>query len=237
MNTMNVPKHIGVIIDGNRRFAKRLMLKPWKGHEWGAEKFKKFTEWCFELGIDEITAYVFSIQNFGRPKAEFNYIMDMFKKEAEALLLPDKLKELKEKGIRIRFIGRQWMLPQDLQELQAKVMEATKENKSRRINFAMAYGGREEIIDAVQKIAAEASEGKVEPKQINEEFIKKHLWLDSDPDLIIRTGGEQRTSNFLTWQGIYSELIFIEKFWPELEKEDVLACIEEYRNRERRFGR
>ncbi len=234
---MTVPRHIGVILDGNRRFAKRLMLKPWKGHEWGAEKFRKFTDWCFELGAEEITAYVFSIQNFNRPKEEFDYIMKVFKKEAEELLKPDKLKDMAEKGIRINFIGRQWMLPKELQELQNKVMEATKENKQRRINFAMAYGGREEIIDAVQKIALEAQKGTLEPAKINEELFGKNLWLDSNPDIVIRTGGEQRTSNFLPWQATYSELMFIDKLWPELEKEDVLACIEEYKQRERRFGR
>ncbi|MEM3154261.1 MAG: polyprenyl diphosphate synthase [Candidatus Woesearchaeota archaeon] len=232
-----VPRHIGVIVDGNRRFAKRLMVKPWKGHEWGAEKFRKFTEWCFELGIKEITAYVFSIQNFDRPKDEFEHIMNIFKKECDELLTPEKLTELKEKGIRIRFIGRQWMLPKELQELQNKVMDATKENGPRRVNFAMAYGGREEIIDAVQKIALEAKEGKIDPAKIDEKEVGRHLWLDSAPDLILRTGGEKRTSNFLPWQSTYSELIFIEKFWPEIEKEDVTAIIQEFQNRERRFGR
>jgi len=234
---MSVPRHIGVILDGNRRFAKRLMVNPWKGHEWGAEKFRKFTEWCHELGIEEITAYVFSIQNFDRPKDEFEYIMKVFKTEFEHLLKPESLQKSKENGIRIRFIGRQWMLPKEIQELQNKVMEATKENRPRRLNFAMAYGGREEIIDAVQKIAEEAKEGKLDPATINEAEIGKHLWLDSAPDLILRTGGDQRTSNFLPWQGTYAELIFIDKLWPELEKEDVVACIEEYKNRERRFGK
>lgn len=234
---MSVPKHIGVILDGNRRFAKRLMVNPWKGHEWGAEKFRKFTEWCHELGIEEITAYVFSIQNFDRPKDEFEYIMKVFKTEFEHLLKPESLQKSKENGIRIRFIGRQWMLPKEIQELQNKVMEATKDNSPRRLNFAMAYGGREEILDAVQKIAAEAKEGKIDPASINEAEIGRHLWLDSAPDLILRTGGEQRTSNFLPWQGTYAELIFIEKLWPEIEKEDVVACIEEYKNRERRFGK
>ncbi len=234
---MTVPRHIGVIVDGNRRFAKRLMLKPWKGHEWGAEKFRKFTDWCFELGVEEVTAYIFSIQNFNRPKEEFDYLMDVFRKECSMLLEPEKLKELQEKGIRINFIGRQWMLPKDLQELQNKVMAATKGNSSKRVNFAMAYGGREEIIDAVQKIAQEAKEGKIDPAKIDEKEIEHHLWLASSPDLILRTGGEQRTSNFLPWQSTYSELMFIEKFWPEIEKEDVIACIEEYGNRERRFGK
>jgi tritrans,polycis-undecaprenyl-diphosphate synthase [geranylgeranyl-diphosphate specific] len=232
-----VPRHIGVIVDGNRRFAKRLMVKPWKGHEWGAEKFRKFTEWCQELGIEEITAYVFSIQNFDRPKDEFEYIMKVFKAEFEHLLKPEELEKMKKNGVRINFIGRQGMLPKEIQELQNKVMEATKNNRPRRINFAMAYGGREEIIDAVKQIAEEAKEGKVDPAKIDEKEIGRHLWLDSAPDLILRTGGEQRTSNFLPWQGIYSELIFIEKFWPEIEKEDLIACIEEYKNRERRFGK
>ncbi len=234
---MSVPRHLGVILDGNRRFAKRLMLKPWKGHEWGAEKFKKFMDWCFELGIEEITGYVLSIQNFGRPKEEFNYIMEVFKKECNALLEPERLKELQEEGIRIVFIGRQWMLPKELQALQNKVMEATKGNNPRRVNFAMAYGGREEIIDAVQRIAVEVKQGKLDPAKINEEMFGKHLWLESQPDLVLRTGGEQRTSNFLTWQSTYSEFIFIDKLWPEVEKEDVIACLQEYKDRERRFGK
>lgn len=234
---MSVPKHIGVILDGNRRFAKRLMVNPWKGHEWGAEKFRNFMQWCFEAGMEEITAYVFSIQNFDRPKEEFEYIMKVFKKECDELLKPEKLADLKEKGIRIRFIGRQWMLPKDLQELQNKVMDATKENAPRRVNFAMAYGGREEIIDAVQKIALEAKEGKIDPAKIDEKEVGRHLWLDSAPDVILRTGGDQRTSNFLPWQATYAELIFIDKFWPEIEKEDVTAVIQEFQNRERRFGR
>src|SRR5574341_898207 len=233
---MSVPRHIGVILDGNRRFAKRLMVNPWKGHEWGAEKFRKFTGWCHDLGIEEITAYVFSIQNFDRPKEEFDYIMKVFREEFQRLLTTEELEKMKRNGVRITFIGRQSMLPKDIQELQNKVMEATKDNKPRRINFAMAYGGREEIIDAVQKIALEAKEGKIDPAKINEEEIGRHLWLNSAPDVILRTGGEQRTSNFLPWQGTYAELIFIEKFWPDIEKEDVVACIEEFKNRERRFG-
>ncbi len=235
--TENNPKHIGIIIDGNRRFAKRLMAKPWKGHEWGAKKFRKFTEWCFELNVKEITAYAFSIQNFNRPKEEYEKIMEIFKKEAKEMLKPEELKKLNEKGTRIRFIGRQWMLPKELQELQNKIMEKTKNNSLRTINLAIAYGGREELIDAVQKIAKEAKKGKIQPDKINEELIGKHLWLNSEPDIIIRTGGEKRTSNFLAWQGVYSELMFIDKFWPEMEKEDLIACIEEYKNRERRFGR
>src|SRR3989344_3077773 len=235
--TENVPRHIGIILDGNRRFAKRLMLKPWKGHEWGAEKFRTFLEWCFDLGIDEITAYVFSIQNFQRPKEEFDFLMNIFKQEAQRLLTPEKLDELKKRETTIHYIGRLWMLPSDLQELAHKIMDLTKNNGKRAINFAMAYGGREEILDAVRRIAEESKEGTIEPSKIDEKIISKHLWLESAPDMIIRTGGEKRTSNFLPWQGTYSELFFLEKYWPEIEKEDLVACINEFSERERRFGK
>lgn len=234
---MTVPKHIGVILDGNRRFAKRLLVKPWQGHEWGAKKFKEFLEWCFEAGVDEITAYVFSIQNFNRPTEEFDYIMKVFKEEVSDLLKPENLKKLNEEGTKINFIGRNWMLPKELQELQRQVMKATTQNNKKQINFAMAYGGREEIIDAVKKIAKDVKNGKLDVDKINDEIFTKELSIGSEPDLIIRTGGEQRMSNFLPWQSTYSEFIFIEKMWPEMTKDDFLQCIHEYENRERRFGK
>lgn len=234
---MSVPRHIGIILDGNRRFAKRLMLKPWKGHEWGAKKFREFLDWCGKAGVEEVTAYVFSIQNFNRPKEEFDYLMNIFKTEFEALLEPEHLQKLNDDGVRVIFIGRQHLLPKALQDVQNRLMDATKHNRKKRLNFALAYGGREEIIEAVQRLAEQAKEGTIDPQQINEEVFGNELWLDSDPDLIIRTGGEQRTSNFLPWQSTYSELIFIEKFWPDLEEDDFLACIKEYERRERRFGK
>jgi len=234
---MTVPKHIGVILDGNRRFAKRLMVKPWQGHEWGARKFREFLDWCFETGVDEVTAYVFSIQNFNRPKQEFEYIMKVFKEEVSDLLKPENLKKLNKEGTKINFIGRNWMLPKELQELQQNVMKATAQNDKKQINFAMAYGGREEIIDAVKRIAEDVKNGKLDVEKINEELFGKELSLASEPDVIIRTGGEKRTSNFLPWQSTYSEFIFIDKMWPELTKADFLECIHEYENRERRFGK
>ncbi len=234
---MTVPKHIGVILDGNRRFAKRLMVKPWQGHEWGAKKFREFLEWCFEAGVDEVTAYVFSIQNFNRPKEEFDYIIKVFKEEIGDLLKPESLTKLNEEGTRINFIGRLWMLPKELQELQQQLMKATSKNSKKQINFAMAYGGREEIIDAVKKIAIEVKEGKLNIDKINEETFAKELDIQKEPDLIIRTGGEQRMSNFLPWQSTYSEFIFVEKMWPEITKDDFLQCIQEYESRERRFGK
>jgi|SRR3989344_2804360 len=236
MNPTNskIPRHIGIILDGNRRFAKRLMLKPWKGHEWGAKKVEKLFEWAKELGIKEATLYCFSIQNFNRPKKEFDFLMRVFKEEAEKLL--KKKSKLKEEGVRINFIGRINMFPKGLYEDMKKIMEITKDNKKYIVNFAMAYGGREEVIDATVKIAKQIKDGKLNIDQINEETFSKNLYFNDEPDLIIRTGGERRTSNFLIWQSHYSEWIFLEKFWPEFEKEDLIQAIDEYKKRERRFG-
>lgn len=230
----NFPKHVGIILDGNRRFAKKLMLKPWKGHEWGAKKVTKFLEWCKELGIKEATLYMFSIENFNRPKEEFDYLMELFKKEFTGLLTK---KEVDEDKIKIRFVGRLNLLPKEIQEIMKKVMEKTKDYNGYRVNFAIAYGGRAEIVDAIKKIAEEARQGKIKVQEIDEKEVEKHLYLSSEPDLIIRTSGEQRTSGFLIWQACYSELYFSPKMWPEFEKEDFLEAINSYTQRERRFGK
>ncbi len=234
---MQVPRHIGIILDGNRRFAKRLMLKPFMGHEWGAKKFKEFLEWCHELNVYEVTAYTFSEQNFNRPKEEFDYLMKLFRKEYDSLGTDKNVEKLKEKGIRINFIGRIWKFPADVKASMNNLMEKTKKNTKRIVNFAMAYGGREEVLDAVQKIAEDVKSGKLDVKSINEKVFGDHLYMNSEPDLIIRTGGDHRTSNFLIWQSHYSEWFFIDKSWPEMEKTDLLAVIDDYAKRERRFGK
>ena len=232
-----VPRHIGIIMDGNRRFARKLMMKPWMGHEWGAKKLRSVLEWSKELGIKEITFYAFSIQNFNRPKYEFDYLMDVFCKEFDDLMKDENLAKLKEDGVRIDFIGRLSMFSEKVHSRMLKLMELTKENDKYHIHFAMAYGGREEVLDAVCKIAEQVKKGELDVSAINEETFAKNLYLNSDPDLVIRTGGERRTSNFLTWQSTYSELIFLDKHWPELEKEDFIAAIQEYSERDRRFGK
>jgi len=233
-----VPNHIGIILDGNRRFAKKLMLKPWKGHEWGRDKIKKLLEWCQEIGIHELTVYAFSIQNFQRPKKEFNYLMRLFN-DAFAEFINDTSEENKKKlnQIQIQFIGRIWMFPQEIQDQMKKLTEITANNQPYKINFAMAYGGREEVIDAVKKIADAVKKGKIDINTINEETFAENLYLNSEPELIIRTGGDHRTSNFLIWQSHYSEWFFLEKTWPEFEKEDLTQVINEFSQRERRFGK
>ncbi len=230
---MRVPKHLGIILDGNRRFSKKLMLKPWKGHEWGAKKVEKLFDWTKELGVKELTLYVFSIENFNRPKKEFDFLMDLFFKEFSRML---KSERLSDEGIRINFIGRLKMFPDNIQKVMNELVEKTKDHNNKIVNFAMAYGGRAEIIDATRKIAEKIKKGELDLDEINEESFSKNLYMDSEPDLIIRTSGEKRISGFLLWQSSYAEFYFVDKFWPEFEKEDLVLAIEDYSTRQRRFG-
>jgi tritrans,polycis-undecaprenyl-diphosphate synthase [geranylgeranyl-diphosphate specific] len=230
-----VPRHIGIIMDGNRRFARALMMKPWMGHEWGAKKVEALFSWCRELGIREVTLYAFSLENFNRPKNEFDYLMAIFRKEFSKLLENDS--RVMQEGVRINFIGRLGMFPQDVEHLMRQLIEKTKGNRNYTVNFAMAYGGRAEVVDAARRIAEQVRDGKLDLASINEEVFERNLYFPEDVDMIIRTGGEKRTSNFLPFQAAYSEWIFVDKMWPDFEKEDLMAAIEEFGQRERRFGR
>src|SRR3989344_163262 len=227
-----VPLHLGLIIDGNRRFAKRLMLKPWMGHELGVKKVERLLKWCEELKIKEVTLYAFSIENFDRPRMEFSYLMNLFKKAFKDFENDPRLEYT-----RVNFIGRINMFPKEIQELMHRIMNKTKNNKKHILNFAMAYGGRAEILDAVRKLAKDIKSNKVNINKINENIFKKNLYIESEPDLIIRTSGEIRTSGFMLWQGAYSELYFCNKYWPDFTKRDFVKAIVSYQNRERRFGR
>ena len=224
---INELKHIGIILDGNRRFAKRLMLESWKGYELGAKKVEKLLDWLKEVGVNELTLYSFSLENFNRPKKEFDFLMKIFKKE---FLKLKKDKRVHENKIKIRFIGKKELFDNELQEIIQELEDMTKNHEDYVINFALGYGGRQEIVEAVQGLVDSGEE-------INEENLKKNLWLKDDVDLIIRTGGEKRTSNFLPWQSTYSEWIFLDKSWPEFEKQDLIECVNEFKNRKRRFGK
>lgn len=232
----NKLNHLGIIMDGNRRFAKRLMMKPWKGHEWGARKLLKIFDWCKELGIKEVTLYTFSIQNFNRPKEEFDMLMKIFRETFDDII-NNKEHIVHKNKVRVRFMGRTYLFAGDIQEKIRKIEEITKNYNNYVANFALGYGGREEIVDAMRKIAQLVKDGKLSPEAINEETIKQNLYMSDEPELIIRTGGDQRTSNFLVFQSSYSEWIFLEKKFPELEKEDLVLCKAEFENRERRFGK
>jgi len=231
---MEVPKHIGIIMDGNRRFSKRLMMKPWKGHEWGAKKIEKLLDWSQEYKVKELTLYAFSVQNFNRPKDEFDFLMDIFRENFDKLKDDERLMKNK---IRVNVIGRLYMFPSDIHERMKYIMEKTKDNDKYIINFAMAYGGREEVIDAAKKIAQQVKTGTLDIDDINEKTFQKNLYMPDEPDLIIRTGAVHRTSNFLAFQSAYSEYFFVDKMWPDFEKEDFVLAIEDYKKRHRRFGR
>jgi len=229
-----VPKHIGIIMDGNRRLAKRLMMKPWKGHEWGAQKVEKLFDWARECNVQELTLYAFSIQNFNRPKEEFDYLMKIFINVMEKLKNDPRMKEYR---IRVNFIGRIWKFPPAVKDRMQELMDMTRNHSGFIVNLAMAYGGREEVIDAAARIAEQVKDGKLSVEDINEEVFEKNLYMADRPDLIIRTGGVTRTSNFLAFQSAYSEYLFLDKMWPEFEKEDFVNAIEDYKKRHRRFGR
>lgn len=224
MNTLN---HLGIIIDGNRRFAKKKLLQTWKGHNFGAENVEKTIEWCADLKIKELTFYALSLENLKREKKEVEALLDLMRKW---LIKIKRDNRIQEKGVKIRFVGRLHLLPENIQREIQEVEETTRTHKNMLVTFCVAYGGRQEVIDAVKNLV----KNKVE---INEDNFLKNLYLQSEPDLIIRTGDRSRTSNFLIWQSIYSEWIFLEKLWPEFAKDDLLACIEKFKVIQRNFGK
>jgi tritrans,polycis-undecaprenyl-diphosphate synthase [geranylgeranyl-diphosphate specific] len=230
MESDNNPAHIAIILDGNRRFARRLMLEPWKGHEYGRKKVEELIKYAASLNINQLTFYALSQENIkSRPKEELTYLFKLFK---EVFSHMDR-QEIKKGGIKFKFIGDLSLIPKDLKEECKKLEKETKENSKLIVNIAIAYGGRQEIILAIKKII----KSKIPENKITEKIIEKYLALSSKPDLIIRTGGEKRLSNFLPFQSTYSELIFLDKMWPEFTKKDLISCIEEYKRRKRNFGK
>lgn len=231
---LKIPSHVALILDGNRRYAKKLGLQPWKGHEFGLKKLEELFNWCMDLRIKELTLYCFSTENFKRAKNEINYLFGLFWKEFRKVQENNAIYKDK---IKVNVIGRMNMFPGKMQKAMKDAMQKTKNNKELVVNFALAYGGRLEITDAVKKIANDMEKDRIKPESINENLITNNLYLKSEPDIVIRPGGEVRTSNFLTWQSIYSEWFFIDKLWPEFTKKDLTNIIKEFSQRERRFGK
>ncbi|MBI4177624.1 MAG: di-trans,poly-cis-decaprenylcistransferase [Candidatus Aenigmarchaeota archaeon] len=230
--------HLGIIMDGNRRFAQKLMLQPWQGHEWGEKKVEEVLGWCREFGIKTVTLYTLSLENIaGRPKAELNYLYKLMKGVANRVL-KDKDNPVHVNKVRVRIIGRTQAMPPELRKILAELEDATKKYRDYEANFAIAYSSRAEIIDAVKKIAGSVKKEILKLSDIDESLIKKNLYNPkmSDPDLIIRTGGEKRLSNFLMFQSAYSELFFTDTPWPEFSKKDFVAAINDFKQRKRRFG-
>ena len=232
------PEHIAIILDGNRRWALNRSLNPYIGHYYGADKTEKMLRWCLELGVKTMTLYAFSTENFNRSQKEVGEIMQLFREKLQQVLENDEIHKHK---VRVKAIGRLSMLPEDVQGMIEKVEEATRDYDQHFLNFAIAYGGRAEIIDAARKLAQEVEEEKLSPGDISEEIFEKHLYTahlpQQDPDLIIRTSGEERLSGFLLYQSAYSELCFLDVYWPEFRRIDMLRAIRTFQKRRRRFGK
>lgn len=235
----NGPKleHIAVILDGNRRWALERSLNPWMGHKEGAEKVENLLDWCLDIGVKSITLYAFSTENFRRTKKEVQEIMNIAEEKLRKLLTDKRIHENK---VRVKIIGRRKLLPESLRKLVEEVEEATENYDNYFLNIALAYGGRAEIVDAARKIAEKVEKGELSSRQIDEKLFEKFLYTShlpkQDPDLIIRTSGEERLSGFLLWQSAYSELCFLDVYWPDFRKIDLLRAIRTFQRRKRRFG-
>lgn len=233
----SLPQHVGIILDGNRRWAYERALEPWVGHRYGADKVEELLDWCLRLGINTLTLYTFSIENFQRPKNEVEAILKLME---EKLLKLSEDPKLYEHEVRVKLIGRRDLLPPKLKELAERVEEKTKDFNRHFLNIAVAYGGRAEIVEAIKNIAYATMHGELKPEEIDENLVERYLYtshlLNPHPDLIIRTSGEERLSGFLLWQSAYSELCFLDVYWPDFRKIDLLRAIRVYQSRKRRFG-
>ncbi|ASJ13508.1 polyprenyl diphosphate synthase [Thermococcus thioreducens] len=231
-----IPKHVAIIMDGNRRWARKLEKPPWYGHLFGSRKLEEILEWCRDLGIRTLTVYAFSTENFKRTPEEVNALMNLFEEKFKELVEDERVHKY---GIRVNVLGRKELLPENVRRAAEEAEKATRKYGNYTLNIALAYGGRSEIADAVRDIVRDALAGKIKPEDVDEELIKEYLYYPNmpDPDIVIRTGGEERISNFLLYQIAYSELFFVDVYFPEFRKIDFLRIIREYQKRQRRFGR
>ncbi len=228
-----LPHHVAIIMDGNGRWAKRQGLDRIQGHKKGAESVKEVVRTAREIGIEYLTLYAFSEENWKRPRYEIEALMMLLKR-----YLKSELQEMLENGIRFNTIGNIHRLPQDVQKLLKETKERTSKNSDMVLTLALSYGGRQEICEAMRNIAKRVAAGDIDPSDIDVEVISGFLYTASlpDPDLLIRTSGEMRVSNFLLWQIAYTELYITPIMWPDFKKEQFIEAILEYQRRERRFG-
>lgn len=233
IDKQNLPKHIAIIMDGNRRWAKNNGLTTKEGHKAGSKNLERIAVFCNELGIKYLTVYAFSTENWKRTKEEVSALMFILKANLDSML-----RKMDLKNIKIRVIGEKEHIPTDIQEKIDKLVEKTKNNTGLVLNIAFNYGGRAEIVHVCKLIAEKVKNGEIDVENINEELISNNIYTagQPDPDLMIRTSKELRTSNFLPWQLTYSEFYFPEKHWPEFTEEELIKAIKEYQKRNRRFG-
>ena len=228
-----LPAHVAVIMDGNGRWAKERGLPRVEGHRNGVESVRAILRACGEVGIKYLTLYAFSVENWNRPKDEVDTLMKYL-----ARFLKNEIGELNKNNVRLEVIGQIYRLPEFVQEQLKKTQAALAKNNGLTLILALSYGGRQEIVEAVRAIATKAKAGKLEPAEITEQVISQHLYTHQypDPDLLIRTSGEQRVSNFLLWQISYAEFVITPTLWPDFRKAELFAALEEYTRRHRRFG-
>ncbi len=233
LDTTQLPAHIAIIMDGNGRWAKKRLLNRINGHEKGSETVRTIVRTCRQIGISYLTLYAFSTENWQRPKTEVEALMALLNK-----FLQSERKEMVENNIRLRVIGQVDRLPAKVRETLNQTMAATRDQTGMNLILALSYGGRAEIVHMVRELVEKIKRGIIDPQAVNEELISDHLYTRDipDPDLLIRTSGEMRISNFLLWQIAYTELFVTSTLWPDFGKEEFLQILKKYQARERRFG-
>lgn len=233
-----IPGHIGIILDGNRRWAQNHRLAVDLGHTQGADVVERLLDWCHEIGIKSITLYVLSTENLQRTTEEVAELFRLIEERLRKLLTDERIYRYR---VRVKGIGKFGLLPPEMREILDEVERKTADFDGHFLNIAVAYGGRTEIIDSVKGIAEDVKRGILSPDEITEETIERRLYTshlpNPEPDLIIRTSGEERMSGFMLWQGAYSELVFLDVYWPAFRKIDLLRAVRTYQRRQRRLGR
>ena len=234
LDATRLPDHVAIIMDGNGRWAKKRLLNRVKGHEKGSDTVRNIVRTCRELGIRYLTLYAFSTENWQRPKSEVEALMTLLKR-----FLKTEKSEMLENDIRLRVIGQVDRLPADVRKSLEETMAATRANRGMDLILALSYGGRAEIVDMVQAVAEKARQGRIDPRAITAETISDHLYTREipDPDILIRTSGEMRISNFLLWQIAYAEIFITPTLWPDFSKDELLQILKEFQGRERRYGK
>jgi len=229
-----IPRHVAIIMDGNGRWAERRGISRVEGHRAGLESCREVVQSAGDLGIDYLTLYAFSIENWNRPKEEVRELMNLLE-----TYLDKEIDEVMRRGVRVRAIGRHDRLPPSVRTRVEAAVERTRNNREMTMVFALSYGGRSEIVDAARKLARDVEDGKVDPDRIDEKVFASYLYAPDvpDPDLLIRTGAELRVSNFLLWQIAYTEIYATPVMWPDFRKGHLIEAILDYQKRERRFGK
>jgi len=229
----DIPRHIAVIMDGNGRWAKERGLPRREGHRAGAESVREITDTCIDLGVEYLTLYAFSSENWNRPQAEIKALMELLDR-----FLSEKAKDLKKQNIRLLAIGQLDRLPAKTRKLLERLAAETAHHTALTLVLALSYGSREEIVGAARALAADAAAGKLRPEEIDCTVFASRLQTAGipDPDLLVRTSGEMRVSNFLLWQISYAEIVIVKKFWPDFRRNDLIEAVNEYQRRHRRFG-